>query len=230
MANRVWKDMVSALWGYEHALAHTIRDLFLRPRKVYEHYKAGGQQYFSPPRVLVVVAGLLFLLDQVLVDYGELLRGVEPPLYLEVLLPIRAQLFVLKVINKFQVLFQVLSIPVFCLGLHLFLPSRVYNRYTNSIVIITYAACMVLLTKLILLPMKYVAYTSSWYAGYSDILNIALTFGFYFGMTAAMLRLRTPRELGRSLLGFGVGWLLVWAALFGLALLVTSKTVRALFV
>ncbi len=229
MANRVWQDMVSALWGYEHALAHTIRDLFLRPRKVYEHYKAGGNQYFSPFRVLAVTAGLLFLLDQVLVDYGELLRGVEPPLYLEVLLPIRAQLFIVKVINKYQVLFQVLSIPIYCIGLHLFLPRRVYNRYTNSIVIITYAACMILMTKLVLLPLKYVSYTASGYTTYADILNISLSFGYYFGMTAAMLKLRTPRELGRAAVGYAVGWVLVWAVLFGLALLVTSKPIRSLF-
>jgi Protein of unknown function (DUF3667) len=79
MAKRIWKDMVSALWGYEHGLALTVRDLFIRPRRVYDHYKGGGNRYFSPFRVLVVIAGLLFLLDQLLVDYAELMKSVEMP-------------------------------------------------------------------------------------------------------------------------------------------------------
>jgi hypothetical protein len=115
------------------------------------------------------------------------------------------------------VLFQVLSIPVFCLGVFLFLPKKIKGRYGKAVVIITYAACLVLLIKLLLFPLKYLSYTGPLYQQYFPLLNIGLTVVCYNGLLIAMLRLRFAGEWTRAFVGFLLGWLLVWAALIGLA-------------
>lgn len=72
----VWKDLIGSLVDLDHGIPGTLKALLLHPALVLRSYISGERAYVNPFRLLLITAGLYYLLHTFLIDESVYVRNM----------------------------------------------------------------------------------------------------------------------------------------------------------